>query len=338
MITIKSVAKYANVSIGTVSNVLSGNRPVSDVIRKRVLNAIEELGYQPNMLAHSLVTGRSNIIGMVVPDYSIEGLIAGIDFEASKMGYSLLVSKLESYEDPDKQLHALVNRRVDGIIWCIPERDNSHEWTKNARYDPGIPIILAFCTPKPHFSTVWVDNYTGGYQAAKHLIQHGCRRIAHISGPLDFREARDRKAGFEDALKEAGLDPKRIIEGGWYIRDGWYGMQRLLEKWPDFDSVFVISDETAFGAINVMQRTGRRVPDDIKVIGFDDVIDLDYYNPPLTTIHQDYRALGASLAIELSRRLKDPSAEPEAQTLPTHLVIRESCGCHYAGAPRQAME
>jgi LacI family transcriptional regulator len=332
MITIKTVAKHANVSIGTISNVLSGNRPVSDEVRKRVMQAIEELGYQPNLVAHSLVTGRSGIIGMVVPDFTIQGLITGIDLEVSRMGYSLLVGKLDS-EDPVKQLRSLLNRRVDGIIYCIPETCNSHDWTTDARFNPGIPIILAMCTAKPNYSSVWMDNYSGGYQAARHLIEHGCRKIAHITGPICNRESIDRKAGWENALKEAGLEFHRVVEGDWGVGTGYHAMQRLLGKYPDFDAVFVAADGPALGAINALQTSGRRVPDDIKMVGFDDVYEWDYYNTPLTTIHQDYGILGASLVKELSRRLQNPAAEAEAQVLATYLVVRQSCGCQ-----RVAME
>jgi DNA-binding LacI/PurR family transcriptional regulator len=328
MITIKTVAKHANVSIGTVSNVLSGNRPVSDEVRQRVTEAIEKLGYQPNLVASSLVTGRTNTIGMVVSDYLIAGLIHGIDLEVKRMGYSLLVSKLDRDEDPLKQLRLLLGRRVDGIIWCIPEEETSHDWIKDFQNESGIPIVLALCTPKPNYSSVWMDNYSGAYQATEHLIMHGCRKIAHIAGPILNRESKDRKAAWECALKEARLEPSRVVACEWGIQNGWHAMQQLLEIAPDLDGVFVAADAQAIGAINYLRHSGRRVPEDVKVVGFDDVGDLDYYDPPLTSIHQDYGSLGECLIKVLSRHIQDPLAEPEEKVLPTRLMIRESCGCH----------
>lgn len=327
MVTIKNVAKHARVSIGTVSNVLSGKRPVSDEVRQRVLHAIDELGYQPDMVAQSLVTGRSGIIGMVIPSYKIVGLLTAIDAETAKFGYSLLVSKLGQNENPINKLQSLISRRVDGVIWLIPETDTSHQWISDIQMAPRFPVVLALCSPKRDYSTVWIDNFSGGYQAAQHLIQHGCRNIAHITGPKDHRESKERLAGWAAALSEAGIEPFRVMEGGWYVRYGWHAMQNILEKWPDIDGVFVAADEPALGAISVLQQSGRKIPDDVKVIGFDDLMDLDYYNPPLTTIHQDFETLGASLVKELSRRIQDPSVQPEALVLPTHLVTRQSCGC-----------
>ncbi|HEX9018201.1 MAG TPA: substrate-binding domain-containing protein, partial [Anaerolineaceae bacterium] len=239
------------------------------------------------------------------------------------------VSKLNPDENPIKQLRSMLGRRVDGIIWCIPETDHSHDWINEIQSDPGIPIVLAFCTEKPHYSSVWVDNYSGGYQATHHLIQHGCQKIAHITGPISHRESKDRKAGWETALKEAGLEASRVVEGGWDIQDGWHSMERLIEEWPDFDAVFVAADQPALGAINFLKRRGKRVPEDIKVIGFDDVYELDYFDPPLTSIHQDYEKFGANLVEELSRRIQDPSTAPVAQVLPTYLVARRSCGCDH---------
>ncbi len=329
MTTIRMVAKLAGVSTGTVSNVLSRNRPVSEEVRRRVLQAIEELGYQPNLIAHSLVTGRSMTIGAVVPEFSIRELITGIDDETKKIGYSLLVSSLKPGENPLQLLYKLSAWQVDGIIWAIPETDDSHKWIDETKLRLKVPIVLALCTPRPLFSSVWIDNFSGGYEATRHLIEHGSRKNAHITGPMNHQESKDRKSGWEKALSDAGIEPKMVVEGGWSIKDGWLGMQKLIDHWPDIEAVFVASDDPAIGAMNYLQRSGRRVPDDVKVIGYDDVMELDYYNPPLTSIHQDYSSLWTCVVQELCRRIQDPNAEPKAQTLSTHLVVRNSCGCHY---------
>jgi len=331
MVTIKTVAKKAGVSTGTVSNVLSGNRPVSDAVRQRVLQAIDELDYQPNMVASSLVTGRSKTIGAVMAGYHLKlgSVLAGIDTGAREKGFSLLVSRLGDNEDPIKHLHALSGRRVDGVIWVVPETEDSHRWIESARIDPTIPIVFVFGASRLQHSSIWMDNFAGGYSATRHLIEHGCRRVGHISGPLEYLEAKERKAGWEKALSEAEIEPTMICEGDWYEESGQSCITYMLEQWPDIEAVFVASDGCALGAINALQKSGRKIPEDVKVIGFDDILYLDYTNPPLTSVRQDYFSMGDCAAKELCRRIEHPDSKAQFQIIPTQLILRRSCGCEY---------
>jgi DNA-binding LacI/PurR family transcriptional regulator len=329
MVTIKTVAKKAGVSIGTVSNTLSGNRPVSDKVRQRVMQAIDELGYQTDMIASSMVTGRSKTIGAVMASFQLGlgSLLAGIDAGAREQGFSLLVSRLGDDEDPIGHLHALSGRRVDGVIWVVPETEDSHRWIESAQIDSNIPIVFAFGSSHLQHSSIWMDNLAGGYAATRHLIEHGCRKIGHISGPLEYLEAKERKAGWEKALSEADIEPTMLCEGDWYAEGGKNCISYMLEQWPDIEAVFVSSDNGALGAISALQKSGRRIPEDVKVIGFDDVRFLDYTNPPLTSIRQDYFRMGDYATKELCRRIEHPESEAQVTIIPTQLIIRQSCGC-----------
>jgi LacI family transcriptional regulator len=331
MVDIKSVAKKAKVSTGTVSNVLSGNRPVSDEVRKRVLRAIEVLGYQPNMIASSLVTGRSKTIAAVMAGYQLGlgNLLEGIYTAAQKRGYSLFVSRLGDSEDPLKHLLALSGRRVDGVIWVVPETEDSYHWVESSQIDPNISIVFTFGLPHFQHSSIWMDNFSGGYTATQHLIEHGCRKIGHISGPLSYLEAKERKDGWEKALRDANIEPRMTCESDWYSVSGYNCMSTMLEQWPDIEAVFAASDFSALGAVKALQKSGRRIPEDVKVIGFDDIQELDYTNPPLTSIRQDYFSMGELATEELCRRIEDPNSETRKVIIPTQLITRSSCGCKY---------
>jgi len=331
MATIRTVAKLAGVSTGTVSNVLSGNRPVSDDVRQRVLQAVEELGYQTNMLASSLVTGRSKTIGAVMSNFQIGlgNLLAGMDMGAREEGFPLLISKLGNGEDPVKHLQLLTSRRVDGVIWVIPETEQSHRWWEKTEIDPNLPIVFVFGSSHLQQSSVCMDNFSGGYAATRHLIEHGCRKIGHISGPKDSFEARERKAGWEKALRDEGIEPNMICECDWYAEgDVVNCIYQMLEKWADLEALFVVSDNCALAAIKVLQNNNLRVPEDIKVIGFDDIRFLDYANPPLTSIRQDYFMMGQHAAKEVLRRIQHPESKARVEVIPTELIVRRSCGCN----------
>lgn len=330
MTTIKNVAKLADVSTGTVSNVLSGNRPVSDEVRQRVLQAIQDLEYQPNLIASSLVTGRSKTIGAVLSDFQLglANLLAGLDAGAREEGFSLLTSRLGIAEDPVNHLQSLINRRVDGIIWIIPETEQSHHWCTTTEIDPNIPIVFALSSSHLKQSSVCMDNFSGGYVATRHLIEHGCQKIGHIAGPKEAFEARERKAGWEKALIDEGLEPNMLVYCDWDGIDIKKQAIRMLEQWPDLDAIFAVNDTNALTAIKSFQKNKVRIPEDIKVIGFDDIRLLDYTNPPLTSIRQDYFAMGLHTVRELMRRIQNPDSEAKNEIIPTKLVLRQSCGCN----------
>lgn len=331
MATIRNVAKLAGVSTGTVSNVLSGNRPVSAEVRKRVLEAIKELNYQPNLIASSLVTGRSNTIGAVMSDFQlgIEDFLAGMDAGAREDGFSLLISSLGDGEDPARHLQALTGRQVDGVIWVVPETEQTRRWWETTPINQNIPIVFTFSTAHLQQSSIWMDNLSGGYAATRHLIEHGCTKIGHICGPAESLEAKERKAGWEKALKEEGIEPIMICESGWFAEGAEKSVYQMLKQWPDIEAIFAVNDLCALAAIKALQNNNLRVPEDVKVIGFDDMRILDYINPALTSVRQDYFMMGYEAAKEVRRRIQHPDSKGKTKILPTKLILRQSCGCDH---------
>jgi LacI family transcriptional regulator len=251
----------------------------------------------------------------------------GIDAVLQEKGYSLLVSRLTSSENPLKHIKSLLSRRADGIIWSVPEREDSHRWVEAARQNLTVPIVLAFCTARTGYSSMWLDNFSGGYQATKHFLEHGYRKIGHIIGPWNYVEAKERMAGWEKALQEAGIEPVIHSQGTWQMDGGARAMEDLLSRWPDIEAVFASNDRAALGAMSVLRQQGLRVPEDVRLIGFDDHYALVYTDPPLTTIRQDYNSLGICAVRELFSRIEDPTTKLQSKVIPVDLILRQSCGC-----------
>jgi LacI family transcriptional regulator len=336
MITVKDVAKKANVSPGTVSNALTGKRPVSAATRDRILQAIEDLGYQPNILARSLVNRRSETMAVVASQLEYYGpsrTVVGIEQEANGLGYSLLLNLLHRPDDGDTTaaLSALSARRVDGIIWAVPEIGNNRAWINPQRLAGLPPIIFLSMGTRPGLPVVAVDNRAGAALAARHLAAQGRRTLGIITGPLAWWEARERCAGFAEALLAAGLSlPEALqVEGDWTAASGEQAMRRLFERRPDIDAVFASNDQMALGALRAAHALGRRVPADLAVVGFDNTPESAYFWPPLTTVFQRPDEAGRLAVRELQRIIEARHEGREndaavALLLPPELVVRES--------------
>jgi LacI family transcriptional regulator len=338
VITVKDVAKRARVSAGTVSNTLTGKRPVSEATRQRILRAIEDLGYQPNVLARSLVNRRSDTLAVVASGLEYFGpsqTLVGIDHEANALGYSLLLSLLHrpSKDDVTEALAALTSRRVDGIVWAVPEIGDNRQWICKDRLAQLPPIIFLNMGPRSGVSFVSVDNRAGATQAAMHLIAGGRRRFGMISGPRFWWEASERCAGFSDTLRQAGLatDGLLVTEGDWSAKSGEQGLQRLLSERPDLDAVFAGNDQMALGVLRAAHLLGRRVPDDLAVVGFDNIPESGFFWPPLTTVFQHLIEMGRTAVRELHKMIESRRDGVEDTTnvallLTPELVIRDSSG------------
>ena len=336
MPTVKDVASKANVSPGTVSNVLTGKRPVALTTRERVLRVIEELGYQPNILARSLINRRSETIAVVASGLEYFGpsqAVTGIEREADSSGYSVileLVPWLDS-KQAKRALSMLAGRQVDGIIWAVPEISNNRDWVRDEDLSRLPPIVFLSMEPRPGLTVVTAGNREGAYMATVHLLEQGRRRVALISGPADWWEVRERTKGWGDALGEAGLpcDESMFVTGDWYASSGEFGLQTLLERHPSIDAVVAGNDQMALGVLRAARLAGRRVPDDLAVVGFDNIPESAYFWPPLTTVDQHLRDVG-SAAVRLLNQLIDarltgePAPEPGAATLRPELIVRES--------------
>ncbi len=336
-VTIKEVAQAAGVSAQTVSRVLNNRPDVSEETRQRVSAIISQMGYSPNIIARSLIQGRSHTIGVVgygLGYYGPSRTLTGIERQANELGYTPLLSLLR---EPDANagesiLPNLLMRKVDGIIWAVPEIGSHRAALLEAMHSIPVPVVFINMQPRSDLAVVAVDNYNGGRQAALHLLARGCRKVGVITGPETWWESRQREAGWHSAMLDSGrvgedeLENLRIT-GDWYPASGDRGLELLLRGDPGIDAVFAFNDQMALGALRAAQRLGRRVPEDLAVVGFDDVPEASFFCPPLTTLRQPLIEMGAQAVRLLHRMLSQKDGEsihPEPIWLQTELIVRAS--------------
>jgi LacI family transcriptional regulator len=330
------VAAIAGVSTQTVSRVINERPDVSPGTRKRVQDVIEKLGYQPSALARSLIHQRSYTLGVVTAGLKYIGpsrTLNGITVAAEEAGYALLLKELPRIDANDLApiFQALISRHVDGIIWAVPEVGENRNWVTKQSLDLDVPVVHLTMEPRENVSVVSIDNYLGGCLAMSHLLDQGYRHIGHISGPLDWWEARQRKAAWKDALMNAGLDSRDEfwVEGNWSSASGAQAVEKLLEQYTDMDSIFVANDQMALSIMQYACQRGLRIPEDLGVVGFDNIAESAYFWPPLTTIQQDQHNV-AKVAVEEivriieSNRLGMEPTKPTTTMLEPTLVVRQS--------------
>lgn len=335
-VTLRDVARLAGVSTKTVSRVVNNQGELSDATRQRVQAAIEQLDYRPNILARSLVNQRTNTLAVVawgIDYFGPSRTVLGIEKKSDELGYSLFLSLMAHPDDGniDRIVGTLIARRVDGIIWAVPEVGNNRSWLSTARLDNLPPMVFLSMEDRPGLVSVSIDNRHGAIQATRHLIDVGRRRIGLITGPLSWWEARERQRGWQEALQQAGLDPAAapVVEADWSAESGARAMEVLLARDPGIDAVFACSDQIALGALGVAHQSGRRVPEDLAIAGFDNIPESAFFWPPLTTVYQPLIEAGG-LAVEKlhqwieARRRNDKGAALEAAVLTPELIIRRS--------------
>ncbi|MEU4203010.1 LacI family DNA-binding transcriptional regulator [Streptomyces sp. NPDC045470] len=346
--TLEAVAARAGVSRATVSRVVNGGAGVRGEVRERVRRAVADLGYVPNSAARSLVTRRTGAVAVVIaePESRIFAdpffgrQLRGISRELSAADIQLLLLLQETRADCDRVGRYLAAGHADGVLMFSLHRDDPLPAMAEAS---GLPTVYGGRPgwadtghgPRPLY--VDTDNRDGARQAVRHLRDRGRRRIAVITGPLDQTSAQDRLDGYRDALAPAVPDPRLIADGGFTAQGGERAMARLLAAAPDLDGVFVCSDLMASGALRTLRAHGRRVPEDVGVVGYDDLDPAAWTDPPLTTVRQDVEEMGRLMARLLLRRLAagrtgrgaaggeaDESEEPAPVVTPARLVVRES--------------
>jgi LacI family transcriptional regulator len=335
-VTLQDVARLAGVSTKTVSRVVNDQGEISETTRQHVQAAIDQLGYRPNILARSLVNRRTCTLGVVawgIDYFGPSQTLVGVEREADELGYSLFLNLLVRPDEPnvDRVLDILIARQVDGIVWAVPEVGANRSWVSPAQLAELPPIVFLSMQPQPALSVVAVDNRLGGRLATQHLIDQGRRQIGLITGPLSWWEARERHAGWAEALKQSGLrlSPSLVVEGDWTAASGERGLRTLLAQEPDIDAVFVSSDQMAVGALGVAHRTGRKIPRDLAIVGFDDTPESAFYWPPLTTIHQHLIDAGCLAVKSLdqiieAKRKNQGNLKPATRLLQPELVVRTS--------------
>ncbi|HEX7620918.1 MAG TPA: LacI family DNA-binding transcriptional regulator [Anaerolineales bacterium] len=333
--TIKQVAKLAEVSTQTVSRVINDRPDVAPETRQRVQQVIEELKYQPSALARSLIQQRSYTLGVVTAGLKYFGpsrTLNGITNKAEELGYALLLEELLQFDTDNIKplLENLLARHVDGIVWAVPEVGNNRRWVDEILNDVPVPVVFLTMEPRPGVSTVAVNNYDGGVLATQHLLDQGYRQIGHISGPLDWWEARQRKQAWQDTLKKAGIEVEdaHCVEGNWSSSSGEVAFEQLLLTYPKMDAVFVGNDQMALAVLQIVSRRGLHIPKNLAVVGFDNFAESAYFWPALTTINHNHHELGCRAVQELVSQIetgrRDEMIEPQNILLSCELIIRDS--------------
>ncbi|HUR02519.1 MAG TPA: LacI family DNA-binding transcriptional regulator [Nonomuraea sp.] len=324
--TINDVASLAGVSIATASKALNGRQDVRASTRQRVLAAAEELAFQPNALARGLLSGQTRTVGLLTSDsagrFGIPVLLGAEDaFGAGEMAVLLCDARGDAIRE-QHHLRALLSRRVDGLI-VVGESTNPRS---SVSRDLPVPVVYAYGPSEDPEDVSFVpDDVGGAAMAVQHLVALGRRRIAHITGPAHYKAARDRVEGVELALTEAGLaQAGETLRGAWSQRWGRHAAEMLLMSQPEIDAVFCGSDQIAAGFVEGARERGRRVPDDIAVIGYDnwEVLSTET-RPALTTVDMNLELLGRTAAQHLFAAI-DGRATPGVHRMPCQLVIRDS--------------
>ncbi|MFI0443904.1 LacI family DNA-binding transcriptional regulator [Actinomadura sp. 6N118] len=327
--TLEEVAARAGVGRGTVSRVINGSPRVSAQAREAVLQAIDELGYVPNRAARTLVTRRTDTVALVVAESEqrlfdepyFAGIIRGISSELNATGLQLLLALAQSPDEYARLEHYLTGQHVDGVLLTSLHGDDPLPAKLEAS---GVPTVLGGCPPGlSPVSYVDVDNRKGARLATEYLLEKGRRRIAAIAGPQDMGVGVDRLAGYRDALAAAGM-PELVAYGDFSESSGVTAAAELLDQAPDMDAVFAADDPMALGAMQVLQKAGLRIPDDVAVIGFEDSARAPLADPPLTTVHQSVENMGREMARLLIARIRGERVTDPVVILETHLVLRAS--------------
>ena len=328
MATIREVAESAGVSYATVSHVINNTRLVSQETRQRVLAAMDALNYRPNALARSLRQGKTNTIGLVLPDSAnpfFAEISRGIEDEAFKKGYSVFLCNTEL--DTERELFyvdVLSKKQVDGIIFVAAgDQADSMDFLIHR----NMPVVMIDRNlPNVEADAVLTDNQLGGYLATRHLLELGHTRIACIAGPSSITPSAERIIGYRNALEEAGLsyDEGLILRGDYHAQSGMELTHTILAMTPRPTAVFALNDLMELGALRAAAESGCSVPDDLAVVGYDDLELAQFTNPSLTTIAQPKKEIGTQAVNLLVGRISDKSRPPSRLVLPPELIIRRS--------------
>lgn len=324
-VTLAQVARAAGVSASTVSRILNGTATVSAEKREAVERTLTRLSYRPNVLARGLASGKTMSIGVLTQDISSPfygDTLRGLERGLAQSGYHpLVISGHWRAQEEMEAIDFLVSRQVDAVVVLggVAPDDKLHEVAA------GLPLVaLGRSVPGLEGQCLRLDNRSGAYAATRHLIELGHRTIAHIAGVPSHRDAQDRLAGYRAALSDAGLpfDPELVLEGDFLEQSGFLAATRLIEGRRMFTAVFAANDQMAYGVRLALHRRGLRVPDDVSLVGFDDLPGSSFTTPPLTTVRQPTYEMGLAAAGCVLRMLQGEA--PGLPPLGVHLVMRES--------------
>ena len=324
-LAMSDVTAKAGVSHQTVSRVVNGHPNVAPRTRERVQRAIAELGYRPNTAARALVTGSTRTFGLVIShinQYGPAQTLLGLEQAARSAGYSLSVAILD--EDSEQAMREAVDRfvgqKVDAVV-ALSTYGQAVEALR--RFEAPVPLIAVQVGRDESRPTVWVAQEVGGALATRHLLDLGHRTVHHVTGPCDSLEAQRRTAGWQRELEAAGARVPEVLRGDWWPSSGYAAGQQLaaqMRAGEEVTAVFVANDQMALGLLNALHDEGVSVPGDLSVVGFDDVPECGFYNPPLTTVRQDFAELGRRGVQLVLARLRGEHAE--AEPVMPQLVVR----------------
>lgn len=320
---IRDVARLAGVSYQTVSRVLNESPNIRPSTKQRVLEVIDELGYQPNQAARTLVTNRSRTIGVLSGETALYGpatSVHAIEVAARQSGYRLMITNTTGDHDSIRSgLDFLRQQAVEAIVIIAPQ---VRVFDAIADMNITIPFVTLDSTQRDVSRSMSVDQFMGGRIATRHLIELGHQEIEHIAGPQDWIEADARMRGFLHEINLAELSTRPPILGDWTADFGYHAGREMLRH-QDFTAVFCANDQMALGLVHALHEGGLRVPQDVSVVGFDDIPEAAHFWPPLTTVRQDFAEIGRrSLAILLDELTDSASASHEQIT--PELVLRAS--------------
>jgi LacI family transcriptional regulator len=328
IVTMRDVAERAGVSVTTVSHVINQSRPVSDELRSRVLEAMHELGYQPNTLARSLRRGKTHTIGIIIPDSAnpfFAEVARGIEDTSFEHGYSVILCNTDNdLERESLYTGVLVEKQVDGILFVAAGLSTENI---QALQNRGMPLVIVDRQVSGvEVDSVLTDNHQGGLLATRHLIELGHTRIGCIVGPSDLTPSAARITGYQQALSEAAIpfDETLIIKGDFQYESGFDAANQLLSMPNPPSAIFAFNDLMAVGALSNALERGLVVPEDLSLLGFDDVRPALYANPPLTTVRQPKHEIGVLATQMLLERMLDPTLPPRTRVLETNLTLRQS--------------
>src|SRR4051812_43584877 len=319
------VARLAGVSHQTVSRVLNDHPNVREQTRLRVRAAIAELGYRPNRAARALVTGRSQLLGVVAQNSTLYGpasLLAAFEQAAAEAGFAVSVGSVGRLdrESIAGAVERHLDQRVAGLVVIAPVKsaDDALEGMP-----VGVPLVTIDGNPQRSHTLVTVDQAVGARAATEHLLAAGHRTVWHISGPVDWYDAAWRIEGWRGALEDAGAEVPPLVTADWSASSG-YDAGRMLARMPEVTAVFAANDHQALGLLRAFSEHGRRVPHDVSVVGFDDVPEAAYFIPPLTTVRPDFDAVAQAGLDLLLAQLADEATPPTRVVIAPTLVERSS--------------
>jgi DNA-binding LacI/PurR family transcriptional regulator len=319
------VARLAGVSHQTVSRVLNDHPHVREQTRLRVRAAIAELGYRPNQAARALATGRSRLLGVVTQSSTLYGpasLLAAFDQAAAEAGFTVSVGSVRALDRRSiiEAVDRHLDQRVAGIVVIAPVV-SAHEALDHLPQD--VPLVTIDGDPARPGALVTVDQQAGATSATRHLLEAGHPTVWHVSGPAEWFDSRGRIEGWRQALRRAGAEVPPVVPADWTAAAG-YDAGRMLARMPEVTAIFAANDHLALGILHAMNERGRRVPEDVSVVGFDDVPEAAYFIPPLTTIRPDFGAVAKSSLNMLLGQIESGRPIDRRHTVAPTLITRGS--------------